>query len=114
MSRTTRRTWPSISLCSDPALSSESTWSRGITRMCVGACGERSLNATHTSSSNTRVDGISPAAILQKIQSANFISDSQLNHTLKPFLSCNFFLRQIVGDAFNISPERTELSHDRL
>src|SRR5688572_12868248 len=38
----------------------------------------------------------------------------QLNHTLQPFLSRNFFLRQIVGDAFNVSPERTKFSDDRL
>src|SRR5687767_4665079 len=38
----------------------------------------------------------------------------QLNHTLQPFLSRNFFLRQIVGDAFNVSPKRTKLPHDRL
>ena len=44
-------------------------WSRGMTRMWVGARGAMSRNATMSSSSWTFVEGISPAAILQNRQS---------------------------------------------
>src|SRR5262245_31281418 len=56
-----------------PSVSSaaEAMCSRGITRMCVGARGAMSRNATITSSSWTIVEGIVPAAILQNRQSGS-------------------------------------------
>src|SRR5262249_10407165 len=45
-------------------------WRIGTTRTWVGACGFRSRNATAASVRATIVAGISPAAILQKMQSA--------------------------------------------
>src|SRR6185436_11152179 len=51
-------------------------WSRGTTRMCVGARGAMSRKATITSSSWTFVDGISPATILQNRQFGSAAIDS--------------------------------------
>src|SRR5207249_4724091 len=49
---------------------SEARWSVGITSRWVGACGFRSWKAIMPSARLTMVDGISPAAILQKTQPA--------------------------------------------
>src|SRR6516225_7664874 len=46
---------------------------RGITSTCVSAAGRMSRNATNSSSSWTFVDGISPAAILQKRQFGSWL-----------------------------------------
>lgn len=48
--------------------STEAMWVFGITSTCTGACGLISRNARIFSSSYSLVDGISPAAILQKRQ----------------------------------------------
>ena len=48
----------------------EATWALGMRRMCVGARGAMSRIARTASSSWTFVDGISPATIRQKRQSA--------------------------------------------
>ena len=45
----------------------------GTRRTCVGAQGDISLNAKHSSSSNTFVEGIFPAIILSKIDSSTSV-----------------------------------------
>jgi hypothetical protein len=62
---------PSSGPCSSVRSATEAMWSRGTTRMCVGARGTMSRKATTRSSSWTFVDGIVPATILQNRQSAS-------------------------------------------
>src|SRR6185503_8697102 len=62
---------PSIGPSASVRSAAEAMWSRGTTRMCVGAKGAMSRKATITSSSWTFVEGISPATILQNRQSGS-------------------------------------------
>src|SRR5690606_10437206 len=59
---------PNQPASSGPMSCSETTWRRGISSKCTGAAGLMSWKATNSSSSWTFFEGISPRAILQKIQ----------------------------------------------
>ena len=63
-----------IALFSGVISSTPAMWVLGITRMCVGAIGAMSRNASTWSSSKTFVEGISPEMILQNKQSFMILS----------------------------------------